>query len=221
MARVDTSKFLERGQRKRPPNSPGYETNGKQNFNHKVEFKVDYSDYSLNAKEVDSILSQDGKLVKDFYKFIKRPSTGTSGKTFFMEIEPRVEKFLLKTDLPGTSTTALPDGYKMGIALQNTLSELGKRGKGVMRKYVIRNETGLMQREIRYEARKRKDYSTLEIGWIRAWHKYFGFQEDGFNNWRTGKRVEGMRSVLRTALEMAPRFQREIAATVRKYIGAK
>jgi hypothetical protein len=221
MARIKTSSFLERGKRKRPPSSPGYETSGKENFNSKVSFRVDYSDYALKADEIDRMLSKQGRFIKDFYKFIGTPAKGTGKKTFFMELTPKAEDFLSKGNVPNSSIKAVPDGYKMGIAIQETLSTLGRDGKSIMQKYVNRIETGLMKREIRYEVRKRKDYSTLEVGWIRAWYKYFGFQEDGFFNIYNKKKVPGMRSIMRTSLELSPKFQRQVTAAIRKYIGGK
>jgi hypothetical protein len=41
----------------------------------------------------------------------------------------------------------------------------------------------------------------VTIGWTELWYKYFGFQENGTKN------INPMRSVLRTYMEMLPRFR--------------
>lgn len=221
MARVSTSSFIESGSRWRPANSPGYDTAGKNKFNHKVKFTIDYRDYEKSMAEVDRELSSQGQLMKSFYRSIKTQRTGTGSKTFFMEITPEASAAMSGTRNPSVVINAPGEGYKMSVALQPILSKLGNQAKEVMRKYVNRIETGLMKREVRFEVRKRNGYTTLEVGWIRAWYKYFGFQEDGFNNWRTGKRVPAMRSIMRTGLEFGPKLQRDITVFLRKYMKAK
>lgn len=207
----------------RPESSPGYEKSGREKFNHKVQFTVDYRDYEKSMAEVDKELSSQGQLMKSFYRSIKTQRTGTGSKTFFMEITPQADAAMSGTKNPSAVINAPGDGYNMSIALQPILSRLGNQARDVMRKYVNRIETGLMKREVRFQVRKRKGYSTLEVGWVRNanWRKYFGFQEDGFKNWMSGRRVPGMRSVMRTGLEVAPKVQDELTVFLRKYMKAK
>jgi hypothetical protein len=221
MARVNTSSFLKSGSRWRPANSPGYETAGKNNFNNKVKFTIDYRDYEKSMNEINKELSSQGQIMKSFYSSIKTQRTGTGNKLFYMELTPQATAAMSGIKNPSAVINAPGEGWKMSTALQPTLAKLGAQGKTIMKKYVNRIETGLMKREVRFEIRKRNGYSTIEIGWIRAWYKYFGFQEDGFNNWRTGTRVPGMRSVMRTGLEFGPKLQRDVTVFLRKYMKAK
>lgn len=207
----------------RPESSPGYEKSGREKFNHKVQFRVDYKDFEKSFEQIDKELSSQGQIMKSFYRSIKTPRTGTGGKTFFMELTPAATSSMSGVRNPGSTISAPGHGYRMSIALQPILSTLGEQAKNVMRKYVNRIDTGLMKREVRFQVRKRNGYSTLEVGWVRNanWRKYFGFQENGFKHWVSGRRIPGMRSVMRTGLEFAPKFQKQITVFLRKYMKAK
>jgi hypothetical protein len=88
---------------------------------------------------------------------------------------------------------------EFSASLSPFLTEVGKMGKEIMKgKYATRRETGLMNASVTYMQRRTgKSRAVVEIGWVRTWKKYFGWQEMGTSNG-----IKPMAAVIRTGVEV-------------------
>ncbi len=201
---------------------PGYETTGREAFDHKVTIEFNYEDLDIKARDVK-------KAVSDFSAFVynldKKYGVKKASKDGF-DISMKVAKSAGSGQARGNRSSLifplLADGLRIQQAIKPAMAEMGQDGKKIMTNYVSRVDTGRMRSSIRYNARARGNKYIVNIGWTELWMKYFGFQENGFfigGATRTGpaKKVNGMYSVLRTYMQMLPRIQNYASRLQRQY----
>ncbi len=171
---------------------PAYSSAGKEDFAHKITIRFDFKNYERSIREMRRSNQALNKSTRELAKKLKKtdqgygiyiPSGAVSNRAGF-------GNELITFELPGAS--------ELSSELAPFLSEIGEMGKDIMKnKYATRVETGLMNSEIRYKQdRPGNNYAQVEIGWLRRWHRYFGFQEEGAGN------IPPMRSILRTSMEL-------------------
>lgn len=190
---------------------PGYETEGRENFDHVVQFNFDYSDVDANIRSIKKEIQDLGYELRQTFKTIGGSGSGRGSKGFY--VSPKVAASFDKIEggLLDSTFRVLPDGEQIQNALQPAIQQIGQDGKATMQRYANRVDTGLMRGSIRYSTRKYKTKYTVNIGWTQLWYKYFGFQENGT------KSVPPMRSVLRTYLELTPKVQNFMSRFIRSY----
>lgn len=189
----------------------GYSTDGKENFDHVIQFNFDYSDVDSTIRTVKKDVQDLGYELKQTFKGLGVSGSGRGNKPFYISPKASAGFDKIETGLLSSTMKVLPDGERIQNTLQPALQELGKDGKATMQKYANRIDTGLMRSSIRYNTRKYKSRYTVSIGWTQLWYKYFGFQENGTRS------IPPMRSVLRTYLELAPRVQNFMSRFIRSY----
>lgn len=191
----------------------GYETSGKNEFDHALEFRFDYSNLDNGVREVRKQLSDIGYELHNTFKKSGIPVTRSANRQF--TISPKLSAGLDQSDagIMKMVLPVLPDGKRIADALAPAMGQIGEEGKQTMKKYANRVDTGLMQGSIYYRTRRLAKSYVVRIGWTDLWYKYFGFQENGT------KSIRPMRSVLRTFLEMQPRvvtFANKFIASFRR-----
>lgn len=182
----------------RGSNSEGMKTEGKERFSNKLTYRIDFSDHEKSIREVRENIIVNNERIRKLEKQLKRRDTGFGIYLDFRDVAPT------------KAGTSFMD-FKLPNSAQFLSSELGRkvapligqRGKDIMRRY-SRVETGRMRSSIVYMQRRRgNDKVDIEIGWVRRWHKYFGWQEDGTTGGRgNGKGIKPMRSIARTMPEL-------------------
>ncbi len=201
---------------------PGYETTGREAFDHKITIEFNYEDLDVKSREVK-------KAVSDFSEFVysmdKKYGIKKAGKGMFdisMKAAKSAGTGATRGSRTGLTIPLLADGLRIQQAIKPAMGQMGQDGKRIMTEYVNRVDTGRMRSNIRYNARARGNKYIVNIGWTELWMKYFGFQENGF--WvggaaRTGpsKKVNGMYSVMRTYMQMLPRIQNYTSRLYREY----
>ena len=102
---------------------------------------------------------------------------------------------------------------EFSASLAPFLEEVGQKGKDIMKnKYATRRETGLMNNSIAYmQRRPGQGRARVEIGWVRTWKKYFGWQEMGTKNG-----IKPMAAIIRTGIEMQVESQKLYSKYFRK-----
>lgn len=179
----------------------GYETTDKEEFDNVVQFRFDYSDVDNTVREVKKQLSDLGYEIHKTFKEMSIPTSRAGNKQF--TISPKISGDLDKSTagIMRYDIAMLADGDRIASALEPGMKQIGEDGKQTMKKYANRIDTGLMNSKIFYTTRRLKASYVVTIGWTELWYKYFGFQENGTKN------INPMRSVLRTYMEMLPRFR--------------
>lgn len=179
----------------------GYDTDDKADFDNVLEFRFDYSDVDNTVREVKKQLSDLGFEIHKTFKDMSIPVSRSSNKQF--TISPKISGDLGRSDagIMRYDIAMLADGDRIASALAPGMKQIGEDGKETMKKYANRIDTGLMNSKIFYSTRRLKASYVVRIGWTELWYKYFGFQENGTKN------INPMRSVLRTYMEMLPRFR--------------
>lgn len=187
----------------------GYDINGKQNFDYRLQFEFDYSDLDKKSRQVKKELSDFSYELEKSFGRLNLGSKSNKDYVGFSEA-----KFAASTSSknPKQSFNLLPDGVQMTSALKEGMQGMGKTGADTMRKYVNRIETGRMKSSITYNTRARDNKYIVSIGWIELWYKYFGFQENGTRNG-----IRPMASIFRTYIEMLPRVQNYMSRFIRSY----
>jgi len=185
--------------------SVGYETSDKEEFDNSLEFRFDYSDVDTTVREVKKQLSDLGYEIHKTFKEMSIPISRSANKQF--TISPKISGDLDRSTagIMRYDIAMLADGKRIADALAPAMGQIGQEGKETMKKYANRIDTGLMNSKIFYKTRRLKSSYVVTIGWTELWYKYFGFQENGT------EKINPMRSVLRTYMEMLPRF-REFAS---------
>lgn len=173
----------------RDTSGAAFDTAGKANFRNKLVVRIDFQDYDRSIRAIR-------KSVKDMNQKMKQLSKTNSrtDKGFGIYIDSRGAGFGTQLDfnLPGGSG-------ELSSSLSKGLSEIGQRGKDIMQKY-MRVETGRMKSSVSFmQRRPGGKFASVEIGWIRKWHKYYGWQEQG-----TRRGIKPMNAILRTRAELAP-----------------
>lgn len=182
----------------RGSNSEGMKTEGKERFSNKLTYRIDFTDHEKSIREVRENIIINNERIRKLEKQLKKSDTGYGIYLDYRAVLPTK---------PGTSLM----GFELPQNAQFLSSELGRkvapligqRGKDIMRRY-SRVETGRMRSSIVYMQRRRgNDKVDIEIGWVRRWHKYFGWQEDGTTGGRgNGRGIKPMRSIARTMPEL-------------------
>lgn len=190
---------------------PGFETSGRNNFDHKLQFTFDYSDFDKKANEVNKELANFNRTIKDLFS---QSGIKTSGP-ISMSAASKAYAGHEQGSKIGTSYDIIPGGAKIAELLKDELEAIGTEGADTMKKYVNRIDTGRMNERVTYKVTNSKNKSTVSIGWIGLWYKYFGFQENG-----TSRGIKPMHSIVRTYLEMVPKVTK---GTIRlmKGLGSK
>lgn len=185
-----------------------YSSEGKEEFNHMIEYVFDYSDLDIKARDVKQILSD---FSYDTAKGLKSIGLGSSKSREFVD-------FRIADSIGGGGQgviderfTLLPDGLQTRLALKRGLGDLGATGKDTMKKYVNRIDTGLMKDSVKYKTDGNQKRSYVRIGWVYLWQKYFGWQEEGTSQ------ITPMNSLIRTHMEMLPRVNNYMSRFIRSY----
>ena len=188
----------------------GYSTDGKENFDHSVEFVFDYSNVDTTVRDAKKQLSDLGFQIDRTFGKAAIPKSKAGGKMFY--ISPQTKSVSTSKDGVFRRVIELvPDADRMQDSLAPSMAQIGIEGKSIMKKYANRIDTKLMNNSIVYRTKKTKGSYSVTIGWLELWYKYFGFQENGTRN------VPAMRSSYRTYLEMLPRVQKFMAGFIRSY----
>ena len=197
---------------------PGYETKGKENFDHMVEFVFDYSKLGPTTRTVRKELSDFGYEIYKAMKPLKIDKS--SGFIYSKGIQGNskaVNGKLAKT------VNLVPDPEFLANDMSTFAKAMASESKATMKKYIgSRVDTTRMKSSVYGRVKKQKNKLTIQVGWLDLWYKYFGFQEKGFRvggGAKTGNpyKVPGMRAVLRTYLEMAPEVQKGFNWYFRNY----
>jgi hypothetical protein len=185
---------------------PAYSTAGKEDFAHKVTVRFDFSDYGKSIREMRRSIKDMNQASRELTKKLNKTNRGYGVYLSADQVASRsgFGNELISFELPGAN--------EISSELGPFLAEIGEMGRDIMKnKYATRRETGLMNREVRYEQDRRGgNYAQVSIGWVRRWHKYFGFQEEGAGN------IPPMRSILRTSVELQGK-KKEINEIYSKY----
>lgn len=188
----------------------GYSTEGKDGFNNSVEFVFDYSNVDTTVRDVKKQLSDLGFKIDKAFSGAGIPKSKTGGGMFYLS--PKIKS--ISTSQGGVfrrTIELLPDGKRITDSLAPAMTQIGVEGKATMKKYANRIDTGLMNESIIYRTNKGKSSYSVKIGWLKIWHKYFGFQEDGTKN------IRAMKSSYRTYLELLPRVKDFATKLIRSY----
>lgn len=184
----------------------GYETEGREYYDHKVSIIYDYSDVEVNARSARQAMSDFSYELHTAMKGIK------SNKNGFIFAD---------SDLPSIATIdgALQKTIKVYAddkQISDNMIEIAKttaaESKDTIKKYIGgRVLTGTMKRSVYGRIKKRKGFVTAEAGWLDLWYKYFAFQEEGTSQ------VRPMHAIMRTYLEIGPWVQKGVAKYLRGY----
>lgn len=197
---------------------PGYETKGKENFDHMVEFVFDYSKLGTTTRIVRKELGDFGY---ELYKAMK-PLDVNKQTGFIYSKGLQGNSNAIKGKLAKV-VNMVPDPELLAQDMGILASDIAAESKATMKKYIgSRVDTTRMKSSVYGRVTRRKNKLIIQAGWLDLWYKYFGFQEKGFRvggATRTGSsyKVPGMRAVLRTYLEMAPWVQKGVAQYFRDY----
>lgn len=179
-----------------------YQTSNKMDYRTSLRVKVDFSDVDKSIRQVKAVVSKLNKSAKELGKTNKQTDRG-----FGIYIDSRAVK-------SGTQIALrLPaGGGHLSSYLSDYLTKVGKEGKQIMKKYT-REDTGLMKSEVRYmQKRDGSQEVSVDIGWVRKWYQYFGWQEQGT---RTG--IKPMNAILRTRAEVYPYAIKEFSKAFGNY----
>lgn len=190
----------------------GYETTGKEDFDHTVEFIFNYSNLDTTARQVKNEIIE---LNNAIYQLQKLGGKAPKSSNQLIDISPAAAANIIK--VTGTGGTQyefamLADGKRLADMIRPQAQEIGKTGKALMRQYANRVDTGLMRNSIRYATRITDKKTSIKIGWTQLWYKYFGFQENGT------RYVTPMHSVMRTFIQMIPHVEKYVSRLMRNYV---
>lgn len=198
----------------------GYETEGKDHFDHTVEFVFNYGNLDVSARKVKAEMADFNQAI-----YMMQSVTGKAPKSSnqMIDISPvageklgkmigKEQNMLGPNGKFDQSFSMLADGKRLADMIRPQAQEIGKTGKAIMRQYANRVDTGLMRNSIKYTTRVGEKKTVIRIGWTQLWYKYFGFQENGT------RYVSPMHSVLRTFAQMAPHVQKYVSRLMRNYV---
>lgn len=192
----------------RDPNSPGMSTKGKNDSRNRIVIRFDFRDYDLSIRQATESVRQANYDMRKEQKKLNRTDKGFGVFIDYRDLDGKELKF---DDGKKFMTFEVPQNGKFlsSDIGRGPAKEIGRLGAQTMRKYVNRIDTGLMKGSITYMQRRRgNNIVDVEIGWVRRWHQYFGWQEDGTRGGQgNGRGIKPMYSLARTYKEMAPRAQ--------------
>lgn len=177
---------------------PAYSSDGKSDFRHKLTIIFDFKDYDRSIRKAREAAAQVNQAARDMTKKLKGDKVGAytefglyipAGSVASRNSEGNQ---LLEFELPAS-------GPELSAKMNPFLKRIGQAGKDIMlSKYITRKETNLMRKSIGYMQRRRgNNEASVEIGWIRKWYKYFGWQEMG-----TSGGIPPMAGIIRTKIEL-------------------
>ena len=170
---------------------PAYSTSGKEGFTNKLVVRFDFRDYDRSIREMRRSIKETNQAARELTKKLNKTNKGFGVYISATQVADRAGfgNELITFNLPGAD--------QFSSELAPFLTDIGEMGKKIMLKYATRVETKLMRKSIGYmQRRPGTGYAQVEIGWVRRWHRYFGFQEDGAGN------IPPMRSIIRTSVEL-------------------
>lgn len=172
---------------------PAYSSDGKQDFRHKLTIIFDFTDHDRSIRKVRDEVAYINEEARKLARKIKNTDRGFGIYISANQVGSRNAEGnqVLRFELPRS-------GPELSARIAPFLQTIGKEGKELMlSKYITRRETGLMRRSVGYMQRRRgNNQASVEIGWVRRWYKYFGYQEMGT------KTISPMAGIIRTKLEM-------------------
>lgn len=188
-------------------NGEGYQTDGRENFDHMVEFTFDYSKVEATTHLVRKEL---GDFSYELYKTLKPVKTDkASGFVFIDGIKGDTNSVNGKLS---RVIKMMPDPEVLGNDISLIAKGVAAESKATMKKYIGgRVQTGRMKASVYGRVKRQKNKITAQAGWLDLWYKYFGFQEEGTS------KIRPMHAVLRTYLEMAPWVQKGMSQYFRNY----
>lgn len=182
--------------RVRDTSSEAYSSADKSNFRTKLTVSFDFSDAERSLRSARRSLEQMNAEARDLTKKLNKTNKGYGVYVSANAVKDRSAQGnqLLSFNIP-----AIEKEGEFSASLSPFLTEVGKMGKDIMKsKYATRRETGLMNSSVTYMQRRTgKSKAVVEIGWVRTWKKYFGWQEMGTKNG-----IKPMAAVIRTGLEV-------------------
>lgn len=193
--------------RVRDLSSEAYQSKDKDKFRTKLTVEFDFSSATRSLRAARRALEDLNYDAKQLSKKLKKTDKGYGIYITADMVRSRGAEGnqLISFDIPGLDNEA-----EFSASLRPFLTEIGKMGKDIMKnKYATRRETGLLNSSVAYmQRRSGKNKAIVEIGWIRTWQKYFGWQEQG-----TSRGIKPMAAILRTRFEL----EKEIQPTYSKY----
>jgi hypothetical protein len=182
--------------------STGYETEGREKYDHKVTFNFDYSDVSVSVEKAR-------RLIEAFGKELKTDMKGVKSSNGFIFADSDFRNYSTATINLMSDKALARDMYSLG-------KETSAEAKAVMKKYIgSRVDTGRMKGSVYGSTVQHRGRVVAEAGWLDLWYRYFGYQEEGT------RYVSPMHSVLRTYLEVAPQVQKSISWYIRNFTKGK
>lgn len=193
--------------RVRDAGSEAYSSAGKSNFRTKLTVSFDFSDAERSLREARRSLEQMNAEARALMKKLNKTNKGYG---IYISANAVKDRNAQGNQLMSFNLPAIEKEGEFSASLKPFLTEVGKMGKDIMKsKYATRRETGLMNSSVTYMQRRTgKNKAVVEIGWVRTWKKYFGWQEMGTSNG-----IKPMAAVIRTGLELQP----QITSTYSKY----
>jgi hypothetical protein len=193
--------------RVRDTGSEAYSSAGKNKFRTKLTIDVDFSDAERSLRSARRSLED---MNHEARQLAKKLNTTNRGYGVYISANAVRDRNAQGNQLLSFNIPAIEKEGEFSASLNPFLTEIGKMGKDIMKnKYATRRETGLMNSSVGYmQRRSGKTRAIVEIGWVRTWKKYFGWQEMG-----TSTGIKPMAAVIRTGIEM----QREVQPIYSKY----
>jgi len=196
--------------RVRDLSADAYSSAGKSKFRTKLTIEFDFSDAQRSVRSARRSNEEFNQSTRSLAKKLKATDKGYGVYISPNSVISRNSQGnqLLSFRIPG-----LEDEAEFSASLAPFLAEIGQRGKDIMKtKYATRRETGLMNDSIGYmQRRSGRNRARVEIGWVRTWKKYFGWQEMGTKNG-----IKPMAAIIRTSIEMQVETQRLYSKYFRK-----
>lgn len=182
--------------------SSGYETQGREKYDHKVTFNFDYSEVGIGVQKART-------MIEGFSKELKSEMKGIKSSNGFIFADSDFRNYSTATLKLMSDSALARDMYALG-------KETSLEAKSVMKKYIgSRVDTGRMKGSVYNKTTQNKSRVVAEAGWLDLWYRYFGYQEEGT------KFISPMHSVLRTYLEVAPQVQKSVSWYIRNFIKGK
>lgn len=193
--------------RVRDTSSDAYSSAGKAKFRTKLTIELDFSDAERSLRSARRSMEEMNREARELTKKLNKTNRGYG---VYISANAVKDRNAQGNQLISLNVPAIEKEGEFSASLNPFLTEVGKMGRDIMKnKYATRRETGLMQSSVTYmQRRPGRNKAIVEIGWVRTWKKYFGWQEMGTRNG-----IKPMAAVIRTGLEM----QKEVRPIYSKY----
>jgi hypothetical protein len=182
--------------RVRDSGAEAYSSAGKSKFRTKLTIQFDFSDAERSLRSARRSLED---MNREARALTKKLNATNKGYGTYISANAVKDRNAQGNQLLSLNIPAIEKEGEFSASLSPFLTEVGKMGRDIMKnKYATRRETGLMQSSVAYMQRRTgKTRAVVEIGWVRTWKKYFGWQEMG-----TKSGIKPMAAVIRTGLEV-------------------